>query len=453
MLRSLFCAAAGLSVVLSICLAPQTASARRCGGDVPETLLSLYQNSDAIYVATFDKLVEGKVRESEEQSYSVQDLQKHFTISSTLKGPSVKFFVLEDEKYIYKNTVPSTPEVSAVPPESAEVVVTEQLEIEPEEVDEDGEVKLNAGDTLLLFVKNGDEEDGPFLSHYRDGLKKLSMDDISVYEARIKELNSIFAAKKVDARQLLDWVIRCAEHRVTRWEGTYELLQSVRSGEWREEAAKERRERIAKGEPVEEEPVDTGDPDEAESEEAEREEFDTSVFAGLLDVNHKQILANLLLDSHAAQAANGAAEPAAGDYELLELVKRWGDPRLIGFLADKLRSGAYDPHVNASTMSMIAEVLRDEEAGHIAKLYEEHAYEDGAGILPEEAEETTDAEPADDDPAVEGEPSDAEKPAPKKRTYADLRAQLIQEFLARCDKLVAAREVEKYARNEIKTTR
>lgn len=250
MLRSLFCAAALFSLFLSICLIPQTVSARRCGGEVPETLLSLYQKSDAIYVAAFDKLVEGEIADHDE-NYFIQDVKKHFSISSTLKGASRKFLVLEDDNYIAKNTVPEPPPAEPAAPSANEEPAPAAEESELEE-ENDSEVKLSGGDTLILFVTDAGEESSPELTHYSYGLKKLSMHEIGVYEARIKELNSIFAAKKVNDRHLLEWVIRAAEDPVTRWEGTFELLQSVRDLEWREEEARQRRERIARGEPVEE---------------------------------------------------------------------------------------------------------------------------------------------------------------------------------------------------------
>lgn len=473
MLRSLCCAAAVLSLVLSICLLPQTAFARRCPVKLPETLLSLYQNSDAIFVASFDKLTEGEVVKAEDEDYSVQKIQKHFTISSTLKGKSRKFLILEDENYIYDN-VPEPEAETAEESEPAEEPGAEEPEPEeePEFEEEEDSNELKSGDTLLLFIKDGGEEEGPSLTDYRDGIKKLSMEKIGVYEARINELNSIFAAKKVDAARLLEWVIRCAEDPVTRWEGTFELLQSVQAQEWVERAAQQRKDRIANGMPVEEEltevVVESEEPDELRT-----KNFDTSVFAKMLDINHKQTLANILLNGYGSFAQGSERSgPIAGDRELIELVKRWGDPRLMGFLLDKLRAGSDDAGSNANTMGIVAEILDDDEAAEIAQKYEENAYQEDDEAVEAEAddsedakeeetsdaeteqEKTVEAEPASetdqaDDPVVAEAGSDDEQPQITKLTYKEFRAELIQKFLAQCDKAIAMKDTER----EIKPAR
>ncbi len=178
MLRSLFSAAAIFFLLFSICFLPASVAARRCPVKMPETLLSLYQNSDGIYIATFDKTVDGEVAEST-ADYTALNIKKHFSISSTLKGESRKFAVIDDTDYRYKGTA-ETP--------------GEPLE-EEESEDPEASIGLKPGDTLLLFLKNGDEDDSPQLTDYRDGTKKLSMEAIAVYEARIKDLNDIFSSK------------------------------------------------------------------------------------------------------------------------------------------------------------------------------------------------------------------------------------------------------------------
>ncbi|MEK7854526.1 MAG: hypothetical protein AAB288_00425, partial [Acidobacteriota bacterium] len=205
MLRSLFSAGAIFVLVLSMCLLPQTVAARRCPVKEPETLLSLYQNSDAIYIATFDKTVEGEAIEKNEDYTSIA-INKHFTISSTLKGESRKFFILEDRDYRYQSLV-----VNVIP--EPEASSTEQAgdgeeSMEPESVEEDEEEsqsELKSGDTLLLFIKNAEEGESARLTDYRDGIKKLPMEKIGVYEARIKDLNSIFSAKKISEQRILEW--------------------------------------------------------------------------------------------------------------------------------------------------------------------------------------------------------------------------------------------------------
>jgi hypothetical protein len=461
MLRSFLSAAAIFVLLFSGFFLPASVSARsRCPVKEPETLLSLYQNSDSIYIATFDKTVDGEVTEST-ADYTSLKINKHFSISSTLKGESRKFVAIEDTDYRYKN-ITETPEVP---------------EMDEESEDPEASVELKPGDTLLLFLRDGEEEDdeeaSPQLTDYRDGTKKLSMEEIGVYEARIKELNDIFSAKKVDEASIVAWLVRCAEDPVTRWEGTFELLQSFQSMEWREQAAEERKARIARGEPVEEEAVETETPneeavetemanEEGEEEEEVRKNVDSSVFAKLLDANQKQNLANLLLDrpAPAADDKDTKIKQIAGDAELLELVKRWGDSRLVVFLLDRLRANSSEPYIASQTMTTISEILDDEKIKEIAGEYNQIAYEaeeetvaesdeadsDKAALNQKEAgTETTDNPKGAKTPAVVEvgtlavDPNDG-KEAPKKITYKELRNEMLQKFLQRCDTVIAAAE-------------
>jgi hypothetical protein len=460
MLRSFLSAAAIFVLLFSGFFLPTSVSARsRCPVKEPETLLSLYQNSDSIYIATFDKTVDGEITESTADYTSIK-ISKHFSISSTLKGESRKFVAIEDTDYRYKN-IADTPEGP---------------EMEEESEDPEASVELKPGDTLLLFLRDGegdDEEASPQLTDYRDGTKKLSMEEIGVYEARIKELNDIFSAKKVDEASIVAWLVRCAEDPVTRWEGTFELLQSFQSMEWREQAAEERKARIARGEPVEEEAVETETPneeavetetanEEGEEEEEVRKNVDTSVFAKLLDANQKQNLANLLLDrpALAADDKDTKIKQIAGDAELLELVKRWGDSRLVGFLLDRLRVNSSEPYIASQTMTTISEILDDEKIKEIADKYNQIAYEaeeeavtdsdeadaDKPALIQKEAgTETTDNPKGAKTPAVVEVGTSAVDPkdgreAPKKITYKELRNEMLQKFLQRCDTVIAAAE-------------
>lgn len=459
MLRFLFSAGAVFVLVISMCLLPQTAAARRCPVKEPETLLSLYQNSDAIYVAAFDKVVDGEILETTED-YTSLKIEKHFTITSALKGPSRKFFTLEDRDYRYKAAAPE-------PGEEAE-----------EEYDEDdSSAELKSGDTLLLFLKKAEdiEEDeentkapaAMELTDYRDGIKKLSVEEIGVYEARIKDLNSIFSDKKVSDSRLLEWLIRCAEDPATRWEGTYELLQSVRNLEWVQQAAEKRKSRIANGLPVEEEADaedDAASRENGDAEESVHKNVDTRVFAKIIDAGQKQQLANILLNNVSAKPAEGEqAERIAGETELIELVRRWGDPRLVGFLIDRLRAGSEEPYFAAETMGMIAQIVNDKDLTGLAEKYSETGYEDDDAIVETSAEETEQAvpeaetskeelpessEPPAEPASKEADVNDDETDEPKikKITYKELRAELMQKFLVQCDRVLADGNAEKKAK-------
>lgn len=77
---------------------------------------------------------------------------------------------------------------------------------------------------VLCFLN--EDEDGTLYTHALSyGSKTMPLNDIAVYKARIKELQLILQqtdeAKK--HTETLDWLVSCAEHQVTRWEGIFEL--------------------------------------------------------------------------------------------------------------------------------------------------------------------------------------------------------------------------------------
>ncbi|MBC7899041.1 MAG: hypothetical protein H7070_03225 [Saprospiraceae bacterium] len=397
---------------------------------MPETLLSLYQNSDSIHIARFDKTEDGEVSE-DTPDYTAISIKKHFSISSSLKGESRKFFVLDEVDYRYKNTGA----VSEGPDES------EEME------DEEGIVPLEPGDSLLLFLKKSEDGEDPKLTDYRDGTKKLSTEEIGVYEARIKELNSIFAAEKVEASDIVQWLIRCAEDPATRWEGTFELLQSAQNMEWQEKSAQELKEKIARGEVIE--------PEDAGAEQSE-ELFETGsiIFAKMLDANQKQALSDLLLNGASANA-EGEEESRSirGDAELVELVQRWGDARLPTYLLEQLRNSS-DAYAVSELMNSISAILDDQQASSLAERYSEIAYEEDSGEVETENEPENEAS-ADVDSQVNSITEDSENDAPaassfedeavvesereepKKLTYKEVRQDILARFLERCEKVLA----------------
>ncbi|MEJ7847307.1 MAG: hypothetical protein WKF92_04365 [Pyrinomonadaceae bacterium] len=395
---------------------------------MPETLLALYQNSDAIHIARFDKAEDGEISEQTDD-YTAISIKKHFSISSTLKGDSRKFFVLDQVDYRYKSTDKS-----------------EEME-DPDEI-----VKLNAGDTLLLFLKKGEDEEGLQLTDYRDGTKKLSAADIGVYEARIKELNAIFRAEKVDEFEIVRWLIRCAEDKVTRWEGTFEMLQSVQSSEWKEKEVERRDEMLKRGEAL--------DPEEA----AEPDKpgvfvTGTTIFAKILEANQKQALSNLLLDRPLPNKDEAVKTEIAGDAELIELVQRWGDARLPAYLLDQLRAGLTEPYVVSQLMNSIAGILGDGKLSKFAEKYGEISYEDASAEVPEAAQpegvpsgvekvisvdELPAAEPENAETLIvsEKEAVDEETVAAKKTTYKELRQEILAKFLERSVETMAKKQQE-----------
>ncbi len=449
MLRFFVSTTTVFSLLFSICLLPQTASARRCGEKDPETLLSLYQDSDGIYTGTFEKTVEGGILEATED-YKTVEIKHHFTISSALKGEARKFLVIDDREFRYDEQVPTEPE-----PGHDEESFEDEYAV--------GVRSLKDGDTVLLFIRNNKEGSTVELADYADGVKKLSVAEMQAYTDRINELNSIFGQKEVNAAHLLEWVIRTTADPITRWEGAYELLQSVRLQMYQDQIEKETNERGENG-PSEEEMANEGyEMDGEEGEDLRRPRFDTSVFPKMLSPNQKEELANILLqpkESNEAETDEDKPKRINGDRELIELVATWKDPRLAGFLLQQLRAGSADAEWTSATMTVIAEVMDDGESKKIASRYadyqwyaDDEEFEDMGAV--EEAEPVTgETGETSDEPEMPARPEresddsadSREKPEVKKLTYAEFRSGLVEKFIARCDMVIAERAAVAEAR-------
>lgn len=77
-----------------------------------------------------------------------------------------------------------------------------------------------AGTRVLAFL------DRKYATHARSyGAKTLDEESLVVYVQRVKEQLAILAMEEGEARLLaqVEWLVTCAEHPATRWEGAYEL--------------------------------------------------------------------------------------------------------------------------------------------------------------------------------------------------------------------------------------
>ncbi len=432
-------------LLITTFLLPPTASARLCEERMPLTLLALYRTSDAIYVGKYEKSDEGEVTE-ETADYRVIPIKKQFSISSALKGESRKMLTLEDSEYRYKN----------------QGVPAEEEESEHEEPDVDEE-ELTPGDSVLLFVKKNEESGALEPTEVSDGIKKMTPDMLSAYQTRIRELKSILSAEKPKYSQLVDWMVRSAEDPHTRWEGTFELLQSFQNMDWQDERAK-----LAK-----EKPADTAAVFEEEYVPETPKDFDTGDpnFARNLNENHKLTLTNLLLKrERPAKAESGEAqtELAHGDRELIELVKRWGDSRVAANLLEQLRIGSTDANLNSELMGSISSMLNDDELGTISDEYSNIQWDSDDAVIedvpvaekanvpageaavapvPKDGEEPAIAVTGELSPAVPESPETGPvEPAKKKKTYGDLRSELMAKFLEQADKVIAREESKNVAK-------
>jgi hypothetical protein len=461
MYRSLISAAAALSLFVSTFVSPAvTYAKKRCPDEPPSTLLSLYRKSEAIFVGKFDKTTVGDVITEDEHSTMV-NVSDHYSISSTLKGKTEKFFVHTYEQYSYKGE------------DGAE-------EIEEEE---GYGTRPKPGDAVLLFLKLKTEEEAeegkparapkrgkPELDvvHYRDAIRPVKVSEVSSYEARIKDLNGIFSSKKeASDADILKWILKCIDDPVTRWDGAFELLTSIQNLEWKKEQEKEREKETDKEDSTDAESdaeVEAGEKTEDSDEEADEshemesdeEEFDNSAYASLLTTEQKDYLTNIAINLKPRKAAETAGAPESddekptldeGDRVLFELVKRWGDARLAAAMLDRLRASGEENYQKASWMTMIAEVLKDSELSSLGEKFSELSWREDADTVETEKNESESKKPETDevetkepvsekDPVIDEISGEIHDGPPEKKTYKMLRDELLAQFIDRANVVI-----------------
>ncbi len=79
------------------------------------------------------------------------------------------------------------------------------------------------GTEVLVFLNK--QKDQFYVNALSYGVKTLSEDEILIYTSRIKEMQEILKIEDKDEQfiQSADWMVKCVENLVTRYEGIYEL--------------------------------------------------------------------------------------------------------------------------------------------------------------------------------------------------------------------------------------
>jgi len=297
---------------------------------MPVTLLDLYRQSDAVFEARFDRFEEGKIVK-QDQDYSVVRVEKLFDVSSSLKGSYSKFISLSEDEYRY----PTSPDPKYLVAKSSG--------------EDEQTYGLRSGDSVLLFMKYGEDGKSLVLTDEDEGLKKLSTADIAVYEKRIRELDSLLSSEP-SASKIVDWMLRCAEEPATRWEATFELVKGFERLDYQ-------------GKQKQSETDATKD---------KPDFFDSTTFAKAVTDEQKRKLADILLDRQPPQVGeDGQAKRTyvRGDRELIDLVKHWGDPRLPAFLLNELKTKDLTDYRRSETIQLIADLISNSRVSGVAQKY------------------------------------------------------------------------------------
>lgn len=210
--------------------------------------------------------------------------------------------------------------------------------------------RYEEGATALAFLARSRHGPGYVTVGLSYGAKNLSNREINAYSARIRELIELERQPDPNARrrQLVEWLVRCAEEPATRWEGAFDLnnshdMKMIEKENDNEEA--QGGQEVAVGE------------DEAE----ERKEEVVDLTA-LLTEDQKRRLADALY--RASSLSNGGME-------LITLVELWGDDNLVPFMWSYIKAFKNDdPWETHGLMRKLATLLKNQEAMELTEKLE-----------------------------------------------------------------------------------
>jgi Carboxypeptidase regulatory-like domain len=290
---------------------------------------------------------------------------------------------------------------------------------------------LKTGDTALFFLKPREQGDGYEVSDYSYGVKRLAPADLQVYLQRLEELNVMARTKPQDTAAIVDWLVRCAEQRATRWEGAYELAQTAASDTDDQpgaedgveaEALMDKAEKIGQvAAGVAANPADGQAATEAST---CAKSTDKARFGAMLSDEQKSRLKAALFNIAALNV---------DDMMLVTLVQHWKDERFVPFLLEQLRRvEASPPRMAEGIMKTLAEAMRDEEVKALAEDYSSNVSyanldaQKKADSLATEAGEGAEAASEDSD--------EASDKAPDAATARQTRRAMLQRFIAFVEK-------------------
>lgn len=172
----------------------------------PQTLLSLYMNSDLIVLAKYDS--NGKSVKSHEDEYGYSmDTPRNLLIKQVYKG---------------------LPNIGKVSFSFTDYVSKEKSDV-PTEDNHGGEhyfdlSKIKVGDEYLFFMTKDKETSNYYVTDYVSGVKETK--NLAFYEQNFTELKQIVAAKTNKYELLTEWIVKSVENEISREDGITDLSES-----------------------------------------------------------------------------------------------------------------------------------------------------------------------------------------------------------------------------------
>lgn len=172
----------------------------------PQTLLSVYMNSDLVVLAKYASNGKSVKTHEDEYGYSV-DTPRNLLIKQVYKGlPNIKNVSFSYSDYVSK-------EKSDVPTED----------------NHGGEhyfdlSKIKLGNEYLFFMTKDKETGNYYVTDYVSGVKETK--NLAFYEQNINELKQIVAAKTNKYELLTEWIVKSIENEESREDGIADLSES-----------------------------------------------------------------------------------------------------------------------------------------------------------------------------------------------------------------------------------
>lgn len=202
---SVMCAAL---VLVSLLL---TSSARACEEE-PQTLLSLYMNSDLVVLAKYESNGEAKKSFEDEYGYTLET-GRNLSLTKIFKGQkdlkTVSFMFSE-----YHSNPNQTIQ---------ETDYEEEYNHESEDYFDVSKIKI--GGEYLFFLSQNKETGEYNITDYVSGVKDLTGKS-ELYEKNLNELGEIAAAKENQSALLTEWIVKSIENPETRNDSISDLAES-----------------------------------------------------------------------------------------------------------------------------------------------------------------------------------------------------------------------------------